>query len=183
MAVKGRGRKRTQKARPTCRRRRSRQKGGAATLLNGADAPSLSSSSAARAPSLQVAGADDTAPFQVESAVQAQPAVSWTSPPPETYYTFVAWDPDAPAKSWLHWLITNITGPDPTTGEEVAPWVPPTPPPGTGPHRYIFGLFSHTSPIDISPPASRGNFQLTAFAGEHGLSFLTFKAFRVKPAA
>lgn len=180
MAVKGKGR-RTRRC-PQCRRRRHRtQRGGNSAVLQGADAPPLSSSSPK--PVLKVAGATNAAPFQVEATVQAQPVVSWTSPPPETYYTLVAWDPDAPAKSWLHWLITNITGSNPTTGEEVVTWSPPTPPPGTGPHRYIFGLFSHEQPIDVSPPQSRGNFSPSTFAANHKLTFIAYQAFRVKPAA
>jgi phosphatidylethanolamine-binding protein (PEBP) family uncharacterized protein len=183
MAVKGRRASRRIRRCPQCRPRRSRkpQKGGSTNVLLGADAPPLSSSSPN--PVLKIAGATNAAPFQVEATVQAQPVASWQAPPPETYYTLVAWDPDASAKSWLHWLVTNITGPDPTTGEEVVAWSPPTPPPATGPHRYIFGLFSHEQPLDILPPPARANFQLGAFAAEHALTFVAFQAFRVKPAA
>jgi len=181
MAVKGRRRSRTSKKRPNCcRKRRITQKGGA-SALNGAGAPPLSPSKPP--PTLQVVGAAQSAPFQVESEVQAQPKAAWTAPPPETYYTLIAWDPDAPAKSWLHWLVANITGPDPTTGEEVVSWAPPTPPAGTGPHRYIFGLFSHPTPLELSPPKERGNFQLEAFATQHQLTFEAWQAFRVKPPA
>jgi phosphatidylethanolamine-binding protein (PEBP) family uncharacterized protein len=182
MAVKGRRAGRRTRRCPTCRRRRrTSQKGGSTAVLQGADAPPLSSSSPK--PTLQVAAAGPNAPFQVEATVQAQPQASWTAPPSETYYTFIAWDPDAPAKSWLHWLVTNSTGSAPSTGEEVVTWSPPTPPPGTGPHRYIFGLFSHENPIEVSPAPARGNFTPSVFATEHQLTFVAYQAFRVKPAA
>ncbi|KAH6933142.1 hypothetical protein HPB50_012493 [Hyalomma asiaticum] len=60
---------------------------------------------------------------------------------PGHWYTVILLDPDAPSKSdpkmrhWLHWLVVNVPHNDTTT---LTKYAGPTPPPGTGKHRYVF---------------------------------------------
>ena len=56
-------------------------------------------------------------------------------------YTVLMSDPDAPAKSWLHWLVTNIPAESPSIseGQTIIPYSGPSPPSGT--HRYILTLY------------------------------------------
>lgn len=79
-------------------------------------------------------------------------------------------DPDAAAKSWLHWLITNIPGEasDITEGQVVVNYTGPSPPSGT--HRYIFTLYEQPGgSIMINAPLERGNFQVQHFEERLGL--------------
>ncbi|XP_037514707.1 uncharacterized protein LOC119391104 [Rhipicephalus sanguineus] len=60
---------------------------------------------------------------------------------PGHWYTVILLDPDAPSKSnpkmrhWLHWLVVNVPHNDTTT---LTKYAGPTPPPGSGRHRYVF---------------------------------------------
>lgn len=113
------------------------------------------------------------------NATRAAPHVSWT-PIPDTLITLIVWDPDAAAESraWLHWLITNIHGNDLTSGQEIVPWAPPTPPAGTGVHRYIFGLFQQKWPIEIRV-ADRPLFNPKRFAELNGLRPIGYRTTQV----
>jgi hypothetical protein len=113
-------------------------------------------------------------PLLEAAALSQQPAVTLPAGGP---YTLIAWDPDAPQASWLHWLVVNIpgggayvSGPQ---GSTLVPWAPPTPPPGTGTHRYIFGLFLQPGPLDSAAVAAtaltRPFFNPSRFAEQHGL--------------
>ncbi len=85
-------------------------------------------------------------------------------------YTLLMSDPDAPAKSWLHWLITNIPGEsnDITQGQTVMEYTRPNPPSGT--HRYIFTLYEQPGgSIMVSAPADRGNFPVPQFEQHYSL--------------
>ncbi len=122
-----------------------------------------------------------------EVAAAVQPRTSWDVPPLEHPYTLLVWDPDAPRPNapYLHWLVMNIGGSTETTGTTIVPWAPPTPPPGTGEHRYIFGLFEQASRISELPeaPAERAKFLLLPFMRRHGLSLVAAKGIRVAAAA
>ncbi|KAH7700373.1 Phosphatidylethanolamine-binding protein PEBP [Aphelenchoides avenae] len=62
-------------------------------------------------------------------------------------------DPDAPspsdpsARSWVHWLVINIPGDKISQGVRMAGYDGPTPPPGTGLHRYVLLAFSQEAQI------------------------------------
>lgn len=90
-------------------------------------------------------------------------------------YTLLMTDPDAPSHKdprmadWLHWMVVNIPGSDLSSGEEVTSYNGPSPPPGTGPHRYIFTLYQQKGKIEVAPPAQRGKFDPKAFASAHHL--------------
>jgi hypothetical protein len=120
------------------------------------------------------------------SAASLEPQVSWTPASPAARYTILCWDPDAPARAWVHWLVVNCTGGGGAgsvkSGEVIAPWTPPAPPPGTGQHRYIFGLFEHVgqSPIQIRLTA-RGGFSVTEFLAS-GVRLVAYTGIRVASA-
>jgi phosphatidylethanolamine-binding protein (PEBP) family uncharacterized protein len=83
-------------------------------------------------------------------------------------YTLLMWDPDAPAKSWLHWLVINMEGADVKRGDEIISYTPPSPPSGT--HRYFITLYSQKGPYElIEPPKERGYFNMDAFVQENQL--------------
>lgn len=116
-------------------------------------------------------------PLCNKADVQLKPTVTWQVPPPGKLYTFFAWDPDVPQKSWLHWLAVNCTA-SPATGQLIVDWAPPTPPSGV--HRYIFAVAEQTKPISIPPPPGRGNFKIFRFVRKNGLRILSITGIKVK---
>ena len=110
------------------------------------------------------------------TAARAEPTVTWSAPPLDAYVTLVCHDPDATASAWLHWLVVNCTGTDPNSGDTRIEWAPPTPPPGTGVHRYILQTYTHTYKI---PPLmmERGYFNHAEFARTNRLSPLAQTSF------
>lgn len=67
---------------------------------------------------------------------------------PEEYYTIAVVDPDAPSRDnpihryWLHLLIIN-------NNDKLISYQKPSPPSGSGNHRYIFYLLKQSYLIDI----------------------------------
>lgn len=82
-------------------------------------------------------------------------------------YTFIMWDPDAPAKSWLHWLVVNAEEGDVKKGEVLMPYSGPNPPSGL--HHYYIAVYSQKGPLQIDAPQERGYFNLENFIQEHNL--------------
>jgi phosphatidylethanolamine-binding protein (PEBP) family uncharacterized protein len=104
------------------------------------------------------------------------PVVKWTDTSP--YYTLLCVDPDSSEPAWLHWLVVNCRGEDPSTGTTLTPWEPPTPPSST--HRYFFNLYKHSVALAIDAPASRSAFDTEKFVSENGLKLVDQFMFRVK---
>ena len=48
---------------------------------------------------------------------------------------------------YLHWLVVNIPGHEVKFGQELKTYAGPTPPPGTGSHRYIFLVYRQPETI------------------------------------
>ena len=96
-----------------------------------------------------------------------QPNIRYSKSPQE-FSTLLIWDPDAPAKSYIHWLIVNIPGSQISAGQEILPYKPPTPPSGT--HRYFVTLYNQSGKINVSTPRDRGYFNVPAFEKKFGLS-------------
>lgn len=89
------------------------------------------------------------------------------------YYTVAMVDPDAPSaknpiyKYWLHLLTIN-------NNQDVVSFEPPTPPSGSGPHRYYIFLLKQKSKLDENKIniSSRKNFNLGSFIAENDLEII-----------
>jgi len=93
------------------------------------------------------------------------------------YYTLVMLDPDAPSRknpkfrSWLHWIVINIQSGSAKNGTEMFPYQPPTPPPGSGKHRYIFFLLPQEQrQKSVENVRDRANFDLNKYASQNKIS-------------
>ena len=114
------------------------------------------------------------------ATVQEKPVVQWSSPPTETYITFIVFDPNATAKSWLHWLVVNCERDGPLSGDESMEWAPPAPPAGTGLHTYYFATFSHQYPIHVEGLKERGYFNIGEFVKKYVIKPLSLVSIRAK---
>eukprot|EP00795_Rhopilema_esculentum_P007745 gene7745-13578_t len=92
--------------------------------------------------------------------------------------TLVMVDPDAPSsknpscRSWLHWIVTstNTKTKDILTGRELVKYQPPSPPSGSGKHRYYFLLYEQNDKtVVIKDPEDRCKFDVDAFAADNDL--------------
>ncbi|TEB22535.1 PEBP-like protein [Coprinellus micaceus] len=113
----------------------------------------------------------------------------------EETYTLVMTDPDAPSRAdpkygqWRHWVIPGLKVQNGAKGvtalqktrTSLTPYFGPSPPPGSGPHRYVFLLFEDPTP-DYSVAAeavehngeftSRRNWNALKFADEYVLKLV-----------
>ncbi len=96
-----------------------------------------------------------------------KPNVHYTKSP-QDFSMLLIWDPDAPAKSYVHWLVINIPGSQISLGQEIIPYKPPTPPSGI--HRYFVTLYNQRGKIQILSPPKREYFNVSAFEKKYGLS-------------
>ena len=102
------------------------------------------------------------------------PALAWTEPPAGTKsFALINDDPDAPAGTWVHWVIYNL----PPTSRGLEERVPnqeqlpdkaaqglndfrrvgyggPCPPPGR-PHRYVFTLYALDTTLPLPPKSTK----------------------------
>jgi phosphatidylethanolamine-binding protein (PEBP) family uncharacterized protein len=166
------------------RRKTFRQRGGYRGLLDNADAPPIGQATPIDfnvrfQPTIK---AREDGPTFTTYQTAHEPYPVWTAPTPPTMYTILCWDPDVPKKSFLHWMIVNCATADNSDGKVVASWTPPSPPPGTGEHRYIIGLFKQNGPVNVEEIVDRTGFNPTTFSTQHNLSALAYKGFRVKSA-
>ena len=174
-----------QKKQKRLRRKTVRQGGGGLKpLLEAADAPPITNQAQVDfnvrfQPSLK---AREDGPTFTTYQTAHEPYPVWSAPTPPTMYSIICWDPDAPKKSFLHWLIVNCTTADNSDGVVVASWSPPSPPPGTGEHRYVLGLFKHENKIITPEIVDRTGFNPTTFASQNGLTPVAYRGFRVKAA-
>ncbi|KAJ3283652.1 hypothetical protein HK104_010285 [Borealophlyctis nickersoniae] len=115
--------------------------------------------------------------FEV-SDMQFPPSVSWVSSEPGSpLHLLVMVDPDAPSRDhpknrlYRHWAVANIKGDDIATATELTPYMPPAPPEGSGPHRYVLLLFRQPGdqPMTFDVPKERGKWNATAFKEEYGV--------------
>ena len=110
---------------------------------------------------------------------QQFPSVTW--PDSGSLKMLICWDPDSSQTSWVHWLVINCKGTTPSSGTEVLAWEPPSPPEGTGRHRYFFSLYDQPGPIDIKL-TERGSVAVEEMAEEKGLKLLDKVGFRTSAA-
>lgn len=102
------------------------------------------------------------------------PALSWTEPPEGTKgFVLICDDPDAPMRTWVHWVLYDL----PPETRELPEAVPaenttregakqgindfrkigyggPAPPPGK-PHRYFFKLYAVDQMTGLEPGATK----------------------------
>nr|WP_246401294.1 YbhB/YbcL family Raf kinase inhibitor-like protein [Jiangella mangrovi] len=98
--------------------------------------------------------------------------MEWVGVPPEaTELLLLCEDPDAPSGHFLHWLVTGIDPHSagvpvhgrPTGGREWPNgfgedgWGGPAPPPGHGPHRYVFRVYALPGPPELPAGPSVGD--------------------------
>jgi Raf kinase inhibitor-like YbhB/YbcL family protein len=102
------------------------------------------------------------------------PALAWSKAPAATKsYVLIADDPDAPAGTWVHWVLYDIP-PERTSLEEALATDPKVPgvgvqgkndfgkvgyggpcPPGGQTHRYFFKLYALDTKLDLPPGATK----------------------------
>jgi Raf kinase inhibitor-like YbhB/YbcL family protein len=102
------------------------------------------------------------------------PSLKWTGAPAETKsFVLIADDPDAPAGTWVHWVLYDLPAgtADLPEGLSKAASLPngarqgindfrrtgyggPCPPPGK-PHRYFFKLYALDAPIGLKSGATK----------------------------
>ncbi len=105
------------------------------------------------------------------------PALNWTSPPAATKsLALICDDPDAPGKTWVHWVIYNLPPSTSSLSEAIAvgsktpegglqgindfqelAYGGPCPPGGT--HRYFFKLYALDEMLDLKPGASKAELE------------------------
>lgn len=105
------------------------------------------------------------------------PPLSWTGAPAGTKsFALISDDPDAPAGTWVHWLMWNIPATTSTLKEnfDKSPTLPdgtrqgindgrrsgygaPCPPSGT--HRYYFKLYALDTTLDLPPTTTKTSLQ------------------------
>jgi Raf kinase inhibitor-like YbhB/YbcL family protein len=100
------------------------------------------------------------------------PPLSWTEVPEGTpSLVLIVDDPDAPGRTFTHWLAWGL---DPAAGGlsegEAAPvegrndfgetgYRGPCPPPGHGPHRYFFRLHALADELGLEAGADKGELE------------------------
>ncbi|XP_043537142.1 phosphatidylethanolamine-binding protein 4 isoform X2 [Chiloscyllium plagiosum] len=112
-----------------------------------------------------------------------EPRVKFVQANKDMKYILIMVDPDAPSKEnpkyrfWRHLLVTNILGKDLQTGfiqgTVLSEYRPPTPPSGTGYHRYQFFLYEQPDDRIISlnkqETKSFGSWDLDSFVSRFNL--------------
>ena len=96
------------------------------------------------------------------------PALAWGNPPAGTQsFALIMDDPDAPAGTWVHWILFNIPADTRSLQENVdtsglsvgknswgnLSYGGPCPPSGT--HRYFFKFYALDSALSLSPGATK----------------------------
>lgn len=93
--------------------------------------------------------------------------------------TLIMYDPDAMNPSWVHYLIINIPDGKINEGTVVLDYMGPTPPVGSGVHRYIFEQLQQDTLINIGS-LERGNFNIDLFHKKYNLVLRNIKKFLVQ---
>nr|ACO10999.1 D1 [Caligus rogercresseyi] len=112
---------------------------------------------------------------QTKPAVNVLPLME-----PGKTYTLVMADPDARTRSnpilrsYLHWMVTDITTQNFDLSVEAVKYFGPGPPKGTGPHRYIFLLFEQPGSVSLGgvSNSNRARFNVGDFAGSNQLGLI-----------
>lgn len=100
--------------------------------------------------------------------------------PSNAFYMVVMVDPDAPSRAsarlrfWRHWLVLNVPNNcDIKAGDTVTEYAGPSPPKGSGPHRYALIVYcqgtQRITEKDACVPDARGMFNLNRFVATNKL--------------
>ena len=101
------------------------------------------------------------------------PALSWEQVPPAARaFTLICDDPDAPAGTWVHWVLYDLPAALPEAAEATAQlpagtsqgrndfrqsgYGGPCPPKGTS-HRYYFKLYALDRTLGLTPGATKAD--------------------------
>lgn len=104
------------------------------------------------------------------------PGLRWTAPPDGTQsFALVMEDPDAPRRTWVHWVLYDLPGserelPEGVSPEEMLPsgarqgrndlrkigYGGPCPPAGAA-HRYYFRLYALDTTLELRANATRAD--------------------------
>lgn len=119
------------------------------------------------------------------------PPLRWTGAPPGTgSFALLVEDPDAPERTWVHWLVWNVPSelrelPEAAKGYPTGRndfgrlgWGGPKPPRGEGAHRYVFRLFALDAPLDLPAGATREQLEGRMHGHVLAQAALTGKAWR-----
>lgn len=110
-------------------------------------------------------------------AENVSPPLAWSGAPTGTQsLALIVDDPDAPAKTWVHWVAYNIpagqtslaegdsiTGVQGVNDFRKTGYGGPCPPKGK-PHRYFFKLYALDGILNLKPGASKADLE-TAMSG------------------
>ena len=126
--------------------------------------------------------------FQVEETIPVNytcegndisPELSWIDAPENTKsFALIVDDPDAPNKTWVHWVVYNIPAnmkgfPEGISEKELKDkgikqgindfeqesYGGPCPPHGHGQHRYYFKLYALDTVLDLKEGASKADLE------------------------
>lgn len=120
-------------------------------------------------------GGDIPATFTCEGS-DASPALRWNDPPEGTQsFALILEDPDAPGRTWVHWVLYDLPATDRELPEGVLAegrlpsdarqgrndfrklgYGGPCPPPGSE-HRYYFKLYALDKRLELRPGATRAD--------------------------
>jgi Raf kinase inhibitor-like YbhB/YbcL family protein len=118
---------------------------------------------------------DSLPPRYAHDRDNLSPPLEWSQPPQGTAELAVLCeDPDAPSGVFTHWVLAGLDPADTGLAEgEVPPgaivgfndfgepgWGGPQPPPGDGPHRYVFTLFAASSPLHMPEDGSADDLRM-----------------------
>ena len=86
----------------------------------------------------------DTIPVKYTcSGAGMSPPMAWSGLPNGTgSVAAVVDDPDAPGRTFVHWVVTGLPPAQTSLAEGSSGFRPPCPPPGSKPHRYRFSVYA-----------------------------------------
>jgi len=88
------------------------------------------------------------------AAVLSLPTVTFPTDP-STFYTIIMVDPDAPSRDnpingeYRHFVCANTPGTEILKSEVLQEWAPPSPPSGSGLHRYVFLVYEQPERVEV----------------------------------
>jgi Raf kinase inhibitor-like YbhB/YbcL family protein len=106
------------------------------------------------------------------SGQNISPPLAWSGLPSDAHtLALIADDPDAPAGTWVHWVLYNLPGStvelpagvqnpgvEGINSNRKSGYSGPCPPAGK-PHRYFFKLYALDTSLELKPGASKGELE------------------------